>query len=390
MAILLSGLLMVWGAGAALADTGTGTAAGSGAGASGPGAQQITLQQALSMAEANSTSLVSSSFSINQAGNTVTQQAEPITGLGNLTYTPSGSTSPATERAFNALVAANLSWELAQKDYQAAQDTVNYAVYQDYFAIVQGEATLDAEQQAFNLVDLNQRITNLKYQIGSDSQDDVSQENQLYAQAQASLTADQNDLDTTYQQFNQLVGLAPDDRPVLTDQPSFTPLVIDSLDAEVSRVLATDPAITSSQNSVTEQKEALNVVSDDPAANAANADTLGEAQQSLASTQNSVSQGERNTYYSIQKLESDQVSLQQALTTAETNLQMTQVEYDVGMDTKVDLKSEQSLLSQAQLALLENTISHQLAVMAFETPWAVSGGSSGSGGSSSGSGGSGQ
>ena len=64
------------------------------------------------------------------------------------------------------------------------------------------------------------------------------QENQSYAAAQTSLTTAQANLDTAYQKFNQLVGLAPDDRPVLTDQPSFAPLVIGSLDAEVSRVLA--------------------------------------------------------------------------------------------------------------------------------------------------------
>ncbi len=382
--LLLSGLLMVWGVGAALADTGSGAATGGGAGSGGAGAQQLTLQQALAMAKASSNTLNSASSAIDQANNDLvsTQTANE----GTLTYTPSGTASvpaavtSAVESAFNQLTTANLQVAYQQREYQAEQDSVAYSVYQDYLAIVQDEAALDAAQQAFNLADLTQRVTNLEYQVGSDSQNDVSQENQLYAQAQAQLTTDQSNLVTAYQQFDQLVGLVSSDRPVLTDQPSYAPLVIGSLDAEVSRVLTDSPSILQAQDAVVSDKTALTMVSYVPSANAATADTLNEAENSLAGAENDASQSERALYQTITALESKQASLQQALTTAETNLQMTQVEYNVGLDTEVDLKTAQSNLSQAQLALLENTVSHQMGVMEFETPWAPGGSGSSSAG----------
>jgi outer membrane protein len=389
VALLLSGLLMVWGAGAALADTGTASASGS-AGSSGSGAttgaqQQLTLQQALKMAMASNTTLNSASSAVNQANNNlVTTQTQ---NAATLTYTPSGtstvptSVSSGVETALNSLTTANLNVAYQQRLLQTGQDSVVYSVYQDYLAIVQDEAALDAAQQAFNLADLQQRVTNLEYQVGSASQDDVSQENQSYAASQSSLSSTQESLDTAYQQFNQLVGLVPDDRPVLTDQPSYALLVIGSLDAEVSRVLADSPSILQAQNTVISDKTALTMVSYVPSANAATSDTLNEAENSLAGAENNASQSERALYQTIITLESKQDSLQQALTTAETNLKMTQVEYEVGMDTKVELETAQSSLTQAQLALLENTVSHQIDVMAFETPWAAGG----SGGSSSGS-----
>jgi outer membrane protein TolC len=354
---------MVWGANTAFADSSSGAAT--------VAQQQLTVQQAITMAIATSPSLISSSYNIDQSKNKVTQQTEPITALGNLTFTPSGNTSPATEGAFNTLVAANLSLQQAKKTYQSNQDTVTYQVYSAYYTILQDEANLEAAQQSLNLADLQQRVTNLNFQVGGASQQAVIQENQLYADAQDTLTTDQANLDADYQKFNQLVGLAPADRPALTDQPSFAPLVVGSLGAEVSRVLASDPNISSAQNTVTEQQEALTIVSFDAAANAASADTLGAAQQSLVNTQNTLSQWESNMYYGIQNLESNQGNLQQALTTAQTNLAMTQVEYNVGMDTKIDLETAQSSLTNAQLALLKNTISHQLDVMEFETPWAA-------------------
>ena len=115
-------------------------------------------------------------------------------------------------------------------------------------------------------------------------------------------------------------------------------------------------------------------------------DTLNEAENSLAATENNAAQNERSLYQSITALESKQDSLQQAVATDEANLQITQTECNIGTATKVDLETAQSTLAQDQLALLENTVTHQMDVMAFETPWATSG----SGGSSTGSASSGQ
>jgi outer membrane protein TolC len=379
-ALLLSGLLMVWGAGAALADTGTASASGSAGsgypsgGWVGAGAQQLTLQQALAMAMASNTTLNSQSAAVDQANNnldTAQQQSQ-----ATLNYTPSGSAgspdtvTPTVESALNSITDNSLNLTYQTRELQASQDTVTYDVYQDYLAIVQDEAALAAAQQAFNLEDLTQRVTNLEYQVGYTSQDAVVQENQKYAAAQTSLDTANANLTNAYLQFNQLVGLAPDDRQVLTDQPSFAPLVIGSLDAEVSRVLADSPSILLAQNSVSSDKTALNVVSYIPSENMATADTLNEAENGLTATENNAAQSERTLYHTITTLESKQNSMQQALTTAETNLQMYQVEYNVGMATKIDLETAQSNLSQAQLALLENTVSQQMDVMAFETPWA--------------------
>ena len=153
----------------------------------------------------------------------------------------------------------NLTYQT--RELQASQDTVTYDVYQDYLAIVQDEAAQAAAQQAFNLADLQQRVTNLEYQVGSASQYAVTQANQSDCRRPDQPGHRRTNLDTAYQNFNQLVGLAPDARPVLTDQPSFTPLVIGSLDAEVSQVLADSPSILQAQNTVSGDKTALNVVS---------------------------------------------------------------------------------------------------------------------------------
>ena len=117
--------------------------------------------------------------------------------------------------------AADLNLTYAQQQYKASKDSVVYQVYQDYYAILQDQAALDAAQQSLNLEDLQQRITNTQYQLGGASQYEVMQASQNDAASQASLSSAEANLDTAYQQFDQLVGLAIDDHPALTDQPSL-------------------------------------------------------------------------------------------------------------------------------------------------------------------------
>jgi hypothetical protein len=389
-AVWLCSLLVLGGPGAGMADTASATAAASttaattgatatattGAttttAATGATGQQLTLQQAISMALANSPSLKAANYSVDQAKQNQSLAAEPVIASS---FTAQGSASPEDESAVNNLAQANLNYQQAQKNYQASRDTVVMEVYQDYFGILEDEAALESARQALNLADWNQRATTLNYQLGGASRYQVITANQNYASAQAALASAQATLNAAYQQFDQLVGLMPDDRPVLTDQPSFTPLVIGSLEAEVDRVLNTSPTVSAAQNSVSQAQTALSVYSYDTSKNAATLDSLAIAQQNAVSTENSVAQQVRNLYYNIKTLESKQDSLQQSLDAAQANLEMTQVKYDTGAASAIDLANAKYALAQAQQALLDNSCQHQLSVQAFETPWAGTGGS---------------
>ncbi len=370
-ALLLSGLLVLYGAGAALAD------AGAPAATDNQQQQSLTIQQAITMAMASSNSLHAASSAVDQANNnlaTTQQQNVP-----ELQFTPTGSTTADVEQASNSLTQADLALAYQQSEYQASQDAVVYSVYQDYFNILQDEAALAAAQQALNLAVLQQRATVMNNQLGGASQYQVQQANQADVADEAALSQAEANLTTAYQQFDQLVGLTPDDQPVLTDQPSFAPLVVGSLDAEVSRVLADSPTVLNAQDAVVADKDGLNMVSYVTSENYSSADILNEDENSLANTENSVAQSERNMYGTIQTLESQQNSMQQDLATEQTNLQEIQVGYSIGNNDSLDLATAQSTLATAQQNLLNNNCQHQLDVMLFETPWASSGGSGSSG-----------
>jgi hypothetical protein len=384
MILLLSGLLMAWGTGAALAATGSGAS---------PAQQQITLQQALSMAMTGNTSMNSQTAEVDQANNDLsTTQQENVTSLNFSPLGTSGSPSvvdPGVESAINSLATAGLNLQYQQRELQTAQDTVTYDVYQDYYAIVHDEATVNEAQQAYNLADLQERVTNLEYQVGSASQYAVTQEQQAEGAEKAALDNANTTLNSDYEKFNQLVGLASTARPELTDQPSFAPLDCTNLNGAVSQAIADSPSVLKAQYAISSDKTALSMVSDVPSDNMANEDTLNEDENSLAATEDGIDQSESNLYQTIASLESEQNSLEQTAAKDQSNLQIVEIECNIGTATKVDLQTAQSTLAQDQLALLGNTVTHQMDVMQFEKPWA-SGGSAGSATGSSASGSSGQ
>lgn len=352
-ALLLSGLLITGGAGAAIAATDQ--------------QQQLTLKQAIDMAKTDSSTLKVAQDTIDQKGYTRDAKSQAVS------FTPTGQTTSDNEQAFLSLVQADIDLRSAKQSYQASEDSVVYQVYQAYDSILQDQVALNSDQQAFNLADRQLRSTTLNNQFGGASKLQVQQAKESLAAAQSSLTAADKTLTTAYEKFNQLVGLMPGDRPNLIDQPAFAPLEIDSLDAEVNRVLAASPTVLQAQQSVNKAKIALNIYSfssTDINTYQGTEKGIDIAQQNASSTQDSVAQSLRNLYYSILQLEASHESLQQNLATAELNLKIAQVQYDTGAASAIVLATAQSAYTQAEQALINNTCQHQLQVQAFETPWA--------------------
>ncbi len=359
--MLLTGLLGMYGAGTALAATGE---------------RQLTVQQALDLAMTNSNNLKSASYSIDKA------QSSRDAAADNVDFEPTGPQTDLTAVSnFNGLVSADLSLQQSKEQYQIKKDSVVISVYTAYNQILQDQAALDVAQQALNLADFQKRVAALNNQVGGASKLQLQQAGQALTSAQSTLTGAEKSLADDYQKFNQLVGLTTDARPVPTDQPDYTPLKIGSLDAEVSRVLESSPSLAVDQKSVDQAQIKLNIYSGGSGDSyQALKKSLDIAKLNVTTSQDSTAQSLRSLYYSITQLESTHDSLQQTLATDEMNLQMTQLKYDTGAASSIDLLTAQSAVAKDKKDLLSNICQHQADVLTFETPWAgsASGGSSAS------------
>jgi outer membrane protein TolC len=158
--------------------------------------------------------------------------------------------SPTNELEFKDLATSNVGLQTAQEDDNAVQDEVYVNTLTDYYAVISAQAALDKakadldrDRQAFE-------VTQASYDVGLITQDQLQAAGAQEDASAKALTSSQQALDKTYVNLDTILGLMPDNRPVLTGQLTYAPFQVDSLDAEVSKALASGNAMVSSEANV--------------------------------------------------------------------------------------------------------------------------------------------
>lgn len=368
LAIALFVLTLLWGSGTAFADGST--------------VKELSLQEAIDKAIAHSSDLRVSGYKIDQAELAVEAAEENADNAADAAVYAVESGDTYSDLISGAAIASNnltqkeMAWNSAKKDYQAQKDSIVISVYQAYYGVLQAEAALDVAQQALNQADLQYRGTNLKYQFGFASRLQVQQEGANLEAAKQSYASSENALASAYEKLNQMIGLQPDDRPVLTDRPVFSPLQIDSLDAEISRALDESPAVWKADAAVEQAKLALDNAGYSPIESHTYESmeiSISIAEVNAQAEKERLSQSLRSLYSSILQLEANHAALERKLSTAEETLRMTEMKYEYGRASRADLLAAQSAVASSRQALLNAECQHAILVQAFKTPWAYGG-----------------
>lgn len=364
------------------------TAGGAAAWAKEPATPELTLAQAVEKALANSKALKTGEYDIERAEEVREKAAD------NVTWKPaggglSGEAAAVASRAFTGLVQADLAWQMSKKAYNAEKDSVVMSVYQAYNGVLQAREKRRAAELAYKSADLAHRAAVASLRAGVISKSDFLKSEAGLAGGKAGLEAAEKALADAYQKFNQLVGLWPEDRPVLVDRPSFSPLQIDSLDTEVERAVEESPSQWLAEKKIDLAKLSLDLyVFNDPT----NPDPykakeidVEKAEISAAEAKDQMRQLARSLYYSIRQLEEQYAGLEHQAAVAGENLRVAKLKYDLGMVTRTDLATAESALAEAQKALLDAAAQHEVLIMAFEKPWAYAGAAASGAGGGSGS-----
>lgn len=333
-----------------------------------PATPEMTVQQAISSALSNSNALKLKENSIDRASKLRDSAAEDMNG-----FIPTGETTPQAEAAYSSLVQKDNAWQTAKKSYKTQEDTVVMSVYQAYNNVLLAQEKIKSAEAALESAQWQKRLVAACYAVGMASKTDVIQADATLAGASAALESDRQSLEDCYQQFNQLVGLEPVDRPVLIDQPVYSALVIDNLNVEVERVLEVSPDVWTAEQQISLAKITLNLwapsTSSDPY-DAKEIDLLN-ANISATVTKDEIDKAVRSLYYKIIQQESTFVGLQEQIKTSEENLRVIKVKYDLGMATQAEVVQAKAALASQQLSLLSAICQHEISKMAFRKPWAA-------------------
>jgi len=291
-----------------------------------------------------------------------------------LGYIPTVATGNMEEAAYAGLFSANLTWQMSEKSLTAEQDAIALDACNKYWGIQQSLGAMEVAKSALKQAEMDLIKARAYSKVGLITAEALMGAEANQVGAKAALEEAQNNLEKAYTSFNQLVGLWPEDRPVLSDEPGFVPLENVDLEYLVTKVLENSPSVWLANEKVNLQKLSVDMAyytgSYQPYD--ARKDALDQARLDAISAKKATEILTRNLYYSVSTLEENYPAAEQAVKLAEENLRVIQVKYQVGMATRADVAAAETSLAKARQSLLELKKNHAYLKLALEKPWAYS------------------
>ena len=350
---------------------------------SGGGGVALSLERAVEMALERSYALKSAAYDVDRAYEVRRFAADKVQ------FTPLGPTTTQAELAFTGLVQADLAWQMAKRSYEAQKDTVVMSVYQAYAAVLQAQARLRTAEAQAQAADWRYRATNAMFMVGAAGRPDVAKAEAERDAARKNVESARNALADAYQKLNQLIGLEPDARPVLEPRVEVRPLVVENLEAAVSRALESSPTVWLAQQKIDFSRLTLDLYDFAPSQTEpyeAKEIDVTKAEVSAADVKEQMAKLVRTLYFAGRQAENGYAAALDNLARTREDLRLAEIRYSVGMATRVEVEAARAAVAQAEQSVTESAWQHEVLRLAFEKPWAYAGASMGGGGSTSSSG----
>lgn len=331
-----------------------------------PASPEFTLQQAIEQAKAHSETLKSMKYDVDR-GYEVRQYVGD-----KVEFTPLEASNSAADTLFKNLMSADLTWRSAKRSYEAQEDTIVMTTYKTYYGLLQAIENVKVAKIQADSADWQHRVAAATYRVGILNKMGMLQADATLAGSKATLEAANKALEDSYQKFNQLVGLWPEDRPVLVDKPSYNEVKIDNLDYEVAKAMAASPSIWLARQKVDLAQINLNLYSFNNSSEPyiAKQIDLEKTEIAVQDTTEQLGKLVRTLYYTIKQTEEQYATAQENVKTAEEALRVVRVKYDVGMATSAEVHAAEAALAQAEKSFFDLACQHEIYALAFQKPWA--------------------
>lgn len=338
-----------------------------GAWAKEPAKPELSLNQAVALALKHDEGLRKAEKEVDRTEEMRKYRAEKVD------YTPTEPPGSAlVEVPWSNFLMADLTWAMSKKSLTAEQDKIALDTCKKYWDLLLAQEKLKtAEVSLFN-AQRQLRNARVTYEAGIAPRTTLVAAEAQYRGAESTLAAARNDLDKAYVALNKLIGLWPEDRPVLTDEMKYTPLEVSNLDYEVTKVLESAPTVWLAQEKVTLQKylEDMMFYTGEYRPYQARKIEVEQAELDAASTKKAFEQMTRSLYYGVKSLEEAYAGAQEGVRVAEENLRVAKVKLTVGMATPTDVTAAEKALAEARAASYDLACQHAYMKLAFAKPWA--------------------
>lgn len=277
---------------------------------------------------------------------------------GSFIPAPGYNQSPTADVAWVGLLKASANERIAKRDLENKWESVAFDVYQKYFAVLSAEAGVAKAKAAVARDRFGLQTAWAVYQTGCGTRTQYEAAQAKAEGAEKGLLAAQESLDKAYVSFNRLVGLLPEDRPELIDEPVISPLKVDSLEVEVEKAVNSSVDVFKLQMLKNMAEWDLNYpIAVDAYGNAVYRDYNVQEYEvdisdiNIASARDALRERVRTTYHDIRALEQQEAALAASVKTASDALRIVQAQHKVGLVARDKVREAEAALADVQASL---------------------------------------
>jgi outer membrane protein len=328
----------------------------------------LTLDKAVEMALKKSHKLKEIDYDIERAEEVRKSAANKVN------FTPVGpDPDPTAATAFTALVASDMGLLMAKKSKDLEIDKITLNVFKKYTGAITANLDFELAKMQQNEAKRDWQVALLSYDTGLISWSQLKLAEAGNKTADTSYELAQKQVDEAYQELNNLIGLKPGDRPILTENIEYMPLEVDSLDSTITRIMDGNPAIWLAEQQASLERLKLDLYSwADPYREPYSAKKIDvdKAELSAVDAKRQMRDSLNTLYLQIMQLEDNYKMAEQMLRIAETDFQVKKLQYEVGMLSKQDYLAAEVELAKAQNDFNKIVYQHELLKQTFYKPWA--------------------
>ncbi|MEQ8235485.1 MAG: TolC family protein [Syntrophomonadaceae bacterium] len=324
----------------------------------------LTLDQAVAMALKHSTALKLANYSTDQSKNTfevAEMRASDYTVTGPLYTTDVWA-------VFSNADAQYLSYRITSEREKITKDSVVISTVQKYMAVLSARDAAQNATKSLAAAEWSRMASQAMYRVGMMSEFALSQSEDSYQGSRNAYNQAQTALASAYRDLNYLTGstvIQP-----LVSTPSYSPYDLSSLDGRIAGIIENSPSIWISDKSVNQAQMSANMADAPTSKEYENLQTnIDKAELSAADTRTQAKMKLKTLAETIQKCEDNYQTAKHNLDTANKNLLIKRLMYELGMATKGDVLTAEVSQANAQKALDDLVIQHEITKMQFEKPW---------------------
>ena len=145
--------------------------------------------------------------------------------------------TPADEEDHKNVILAELNYQAKSGEEDVARSNLETRVVEGYSNVLVAQEAVESAKQELRVQEWNQKAALAQYLHGMISALEYEQLSSVLKQTQSALAQAEQELAKAYVEFNTLVGLWPERRPVLVTAIPYKPLDVKSITSEASRAV---------------------------------------------------------------------------------------------------------------------------------------------------------